>query len=344
MAHAPLPSPIAWPPPIGWPATLALTCLAASLLSALLVRAMIRLGPLDMPGHRSAHDRPIPRGGGVGVVVSFLLGGPLVFWLRGGDAPDAAAILGGVALLALVSWLDDLMQFRPMLKLAAQAAASLLVLAGVGRLPGCPWSVAAGFCWLMFATNALNFIDGLNGLAAGSMALAVLFAAMGARGGPLLDTAYVLAAGLAGFLPFNMPRARIFLGDVGSQGAGLAVAAFGLLRWQQPTRCSVLVMPLLLGGILYDVGFTLCRRLIAGENLAQAHRGHLYQAASRLGMPAVAVALLYWTFVVWGGLLGLALSRSIVTPWAAILLEIAPLGLWTAVVHRRARRAAAFLW
>ncbi len=327
----------------GWPQMLCL-CLVAALFSALLVRAMIRAGPLDMPGHRSAHDRPIPRGGGVGVMISFLLGVPIALWLHNGETYGAAAILGGIALLAVVAWLDDLLQFRPALKLAAQATASLLVLLGAGPLPGHAWGVALGFIWLMFVTNALNFIDGLDGLAAGSMALSALCIAITARGVLEMDAACLLAAGLLGFLPFNMPKARIFLGDVGSQGAGLAIATLGLLRWQQPTPGSILVTPLLLGGILYDVAFTLCRRLAAGENVTEAHRGHLYQVAFRSGVSATSVTLLFWGFVLWGEALGAALTQSLITAWTAIGLDIIPQIAWTIVVWRRAGNQMVGRW
>lgn len=314
-----------------------------ALLSGLLVRVMVRIAVLDLPGQRSSHDRPTPKGGGVGVMVAFLLGSPPALWLNAGTVPVSAwAILGAVALLAVVSWLDDLRQFPPLVKLSAQAAAAALVLAGIGPLPAHPLlGLAIDFGWLMLVTNAVNFIDGLNGLAAGSMALACLFIGLTAAGGPAGPLAWMLAAGLAGFLPFNYPRARIFLGDVGSQGAGLAVAAIGLLRWQEHTPWSVLVMPLLLGGILYDVGFTLCRRCLAGELPWQAHRGHLYQVAFRSGMPPWQVALLHWGFVLWGGVLGLTLPAG---PAAPVALMLLPQLFWTGFVIRRARLAAIGRW
>ena len=319
---------------------------------------MIRLAVLDTPGHRSSHARPTPKGGGVGVIVAFLVFVPATLWFRGVAVPAAAvAILAAVAALALVSWFDDLRQFPPLVKLLAQALTAAVILWGLGRLP--TWdtlpawrlpSLALGFGWLLFVTNALNFIDGLNGLAAGSMALACLFIGLTAPVGPVGSggllgiAALVLASGLIGFLPFNYPRARIFLGDVGSQGAGLAVAALGLLRWQDASAGSLLVMPLLLCGILYDVAFTLCRRGLAGERLYEAHRGHLYQLAFRTGVPAPLVALLHWGFVLWGGAIATFLERGVVTMAPAVTLALLPQLAWTASVIRRARRAALDHW
>ena len=304
-----------------------------ALLSALLVYAMIRVAILDTPGHRSSHDRPTPKGGGVGVVVSFLVGMAILH--------PAVSLMAAVALLALVSWLDDVRQFPPMVKLAAQVAASVLVLSGT-HLP--LWGLTVGFAWLMFATNALNFIDGLNGLAAGSMALASLFIGLTAPNELEAVAGCVLAAGLVGFLPFNYPRAAIFLGDVGSQAAGMAVAALGLLRWQDPVPGSVLVMPLLLSGILFDVAFTLCRRLLAGDRLTEAHRGHLYQLAFRSGMPAPLVTLLHWGFVLWGGGLAWLLSHTLLMPWLAVSIALLPQLAWSGFIRRRAKSVIIGRW
>ncbi len=313
---------------------------------------MIRLAVLDTPSHRSSHARPTPKGGGVGVIVAFLVFVPAALWWRGGGIPvDTLAILGAVAALALISWFDDLRQFPPLVKLLAQALTAAVILWGLGPLP--TWrlpGLAISFGWLLFVTNALNFIDGLNGLAAGSMALACLFIGLTApavptgSGGLQGVAALVLASGLTGFLPFNYPRARIFLGDVGSQGAGLAVAAFGLLRWQDTSAGSLLVMPLLLCGILYDVAFTLCRRWLAGERLHEAHRSHLYQLAFRSGVPAPLVALLHWGFVLWGGAIATFVCHGAVTMPLAVTLALVPQLAWTASVIRRARRAALGRW
>ena len=325
-------------------------CLAALLLSAATVRLMIGVGVLDRPGHRSSHASPTPKGGGVGPVLALLLLLPVAGWLGAGPAPSRmAALLLPVGMLALVSWLDDVRQYRPMAKLMAQAVAAAILAAVLAPLPSHPEiGFAVGFCWLMFATNALNFIDGLNGLAAGSMALASLFLGLDTPDPLATIAGCLLSAGLLGFLPFNYPGARIFLGDVGSQGIGLAVAALALLHWRAGAMNdgaldAALAGPLLLSGILYDVGFTLCRRLAAGERLLQAHRGHLYQVAFRTGTPAWQVTLVHWGFVLWGALLALALQAG--TDVAAILAGVLlPQLGWTGWVIRRARLRPIGYW
>ncbi len=341
----------------GWTAAwLSLACLLAASLSSLVVRGMIRLAVMDVPGGRSAHDRPVPRGGGAGTVLVVLLGLPaIVLLLSGGRVPVRTIVLleAAIALLAAVSWLDDLRQLGYRAKLSAQLGAAGLavaaVLSGLSVLPPSSllWPAAVGgFCWLVLVTNAVNFIDGINGLAAGGIALCGLFAALLGwwAGTPVaVASGLMLASGLVGFLPFNYPRARIFLGDVGSQTCGLLAGTLSLLLFTAGGwSVTGLAVPLILAGILWDVLFTLCRRLLARERVTQAHRGHLYQVATRSGVPAVLVTGVHWGFAAWGGGLSLALLPA--RPVLAVILALAPQLGWTEMVRQRAKRAGLHRW
>ncbi|WP_122050133.1 glycosyltransferase family 4 protein [Asaia bogorensis] len=346
---------------------LILCCAATACISAALVLHMIRVGVMDVPGHRSSHTRPTPKGGGIGIITGFLLIFPLSQLWTQGDLPGPALLLPllAVALLAFFSWLDDIHSYRASLKLGVQGVAALMTLAGValtslpgfgsgvtgnvisGRhaLPYIPdylvpgWvivvvAIGIGFFWLVFTTNALNFIDGLNGLASGVMAmtalaLSILFSYAGKPG--FTHAALLLAVALLVFLPFNFPKARIFMGDVGSQGAGLTLAWLGI-----EAACATpypLIVPFMLGGVLYDVAFTLIRRAIAGDPLAQAHRSHLYQLAARSGVSPTLVSLLHWAFALWGAVA--AVTHLPVAAQSSLVL--APQLLWTGFTLHRAR-------
>lgn len=344
-------------------------CLGAACISAALIRHMIRVGVMDVPVERSSHTRPTPKGGGIGVVVAFLLVFPISqLWMQG-DLPGPSLLLPllGVALLSLFSWLDDIHSYRATLKLSVQSAASLMTLAGVGLTTPIlstnfhalqtlfstfmSGETAAAFCvlvlcttgflWLVYTTNALNFIDGLNGLASGVMIVAALALALvfyHAQAPAFTHAALVLAVALLAFLPFNYPRARIFMGDVGSQGAGLVIAWLGI-----EAACTTrypLIAPFVLSGVLYDVGFTLVRRALAGDALAQAHRSHLYQLAARSGIAPVIIAPIHWAFAIWGGLVCIQQA-----PLALRLgLLLAPQLSWTALVILRARTRDLSKW
>jgi UDP-GlcNAc:undecaprenyl-phosphate GlcNAc-1-phosphate transferase len=338
-------------------------CLALAGFSAAVVRAMIGVGVMDTPDHRKVHTTPIPKGGGVGVVAAFLAGILLLYgfaeFSRLADGYFRGVILAATA-IAAVAYLDDTRQFPFWVKLAGQVFAALLAV-GSGlyvRTVNLPvlgpvdlgWFGAVGtIAWILFATNAMNFIDGLNGLASGVSALAALIlAAIAASYGGwfVYFASLVLASGLIGFLPFNFPHARIFMGDVGSQFCGftLAVLAIAAGRFQN-AELSVLLVPILIFGVLYDVGFTLCRRLLAGDRVTQAHRGHLYQIAQRTGLSVPTVTLTHWAFVLWGGLVCLIFLRTGGAAKAlAPLLVLPPQLLWTAYVITRARSHPVGRW
>ncbi len=148
---------------------------------------------------------------------------------------------------------------------------------------------------------------------------------------------------MLGFLPFNFPHARIFMGDVGSQFCGflLAVLAVAAGRFEA-VELSVALVPMLLSGVLFDVAFTLLRRFLAGERLAEAHRGHLYQLAHRSGMPAVRVTLVHWGFAAWGGCAALcSCRRRRPGSRSGSLLVLPPQLAWLLIVDRLARAQAA---
>ncbi|MQR98496.1 glycosyltransferase family 4 protein [Gluconobacter aidae] len=302
-----------------------LACIAAVILCNLLILLMIRAGVLDHPVARSSHTRPTPKGGGIGIIGAFILCLPPALYEAHASmriVPAITGLLVGMILLGTVSWLDDVRPFPARYKLAAQFVAAIAAAVGTGAtLPELiPFVLAA-----VFITNALNFIDGINGLASGVMAIsALLLASTG-----LMPVAFVLlAVCLLSFLPYNFPKARIFMGDVGSQPVGLAIAWGGMTGFG--TGSAVLVVALL-SGVLWDVTFTLARRARAGDRLAQAHRGHLYQLAVRSGLPVPLVTCLYWGFALWGA--AAFATGQIIT---MVLMIVLPQLAWTGYVCTRA--------
>ena len=333
---------------------------ALALVSAGCVRMMIAARVLDHPNARKAHANPIPKGGGVGVVVAFMIGIAVLYrfaaFSRLADPYFRGVILASAA-IALVAMLDDLRDWPFTVKLGAQILAALMAIGSglfvrVYRLPyfgpvDLGWFGAlATLAWVLFATNAMNFIDGLNGLASGVALIAALFLAgiAASQGGWFVYfAALLLAAGLAGFLPFNFPRARIFMGDVGSQFCGFVLATLGVAasRFEQVEMSFVLV-PMLLAGVLFDVAFTLLRRTLAGERITEAHRGHLYQLAHRSGMDARVVTLVHWGFVAFGGLCAVGfVDAGTEGKVAFLLLPLLPQLLWLAYVGARWRQTRA---
>jgi len=340
-----------------------LFCAALTLVSAIVVRAMIGVRLMDRPDPRKLHTTPVPKGGGVGIVAAFLLGIAVLYgfasFARIGEPYFRGVIIAATA-IALVSFLDDIFNWRFIAKLVTQiSAAALAVGSGLyvavlhvpwlGDVDLGLWGPLATMLWLVFATNAMNFMDGMDGLAAGTSLVASLFlAAIAANlGGWFVYFAgLLLAAGLLGFLPFNFPRARIFMGDVGSQFCGFMLAVLGVAAARfEAVEMSFLIVPMLLAGISWDVAFTLVRRALAGENLAHAHRGHLYQLAQRCGADAQSVAMLHWGFAGWGGMMaiGFITAPSPIKPFFPLALLLPQL-CWTIYVLSRARHTSIGVW
>ncbi len=260
-----------------------------------------------------------------------------------------------------MSHIDDVRNLSFTVKLAAQLAAALIAIAcGIRlRVLHLPWigawdsgllGIALTALWIIFATNAVNFIDGLNGLAAGSVAIAcMVLADIGwAQGDWFVHVAsLVLAAGLVGFLPFNFPVAQIFMGDVGSQFCGFVLAVLGVLAANFGAQAlSALLVPMLMMGVLFDVAFTLTRRVIARQPLTQAHRGHLYQVAHRSGMPAWEITLVHWGMVGWGWLccLAFASTAGVWKPAIPLCMLLAPQLIWLAFVTNAAQQKGLKNW
>jgi UDP-GlcNAc:undecaprenyl-phosphate GlcNAc-1-phosphate transferase len=327
-------------------------------ISAAVVRLMIAYPILDHPNARSAHVRPTPRGGGAGVVVAFVLGMLVLFqaadFARIADRQFLGVIFAALAIAGVALW-DDVRDLSARLRLGAQCGAALVaVLAGLTveklAIPGIG-VLELGFggalltlFWIVGCTNAVNFMDGLDGLVGGTLliASAALAAIAADQGGWFVYAAALfLAAGFTGFLPFNLHPARIFMGDVGSQFAGfmMAVLAVAAARFDLH-QLSFLIVPLLLFGLLFDAAFTLLRRAAMGERLSQGHRTHLYQLAQRSGLGVRSVAAVHWGFAAFhAGLVVLFLRLEPGSKPLVVLPALAVQGIWLAIVMLRMRRA-----
>jgi UDP-GlcNAc:undecaprenyl-phosphate/decaprenyl-phosphate GlcNAc-1-phosphate transferase len=333
------------------------------LLSASIVRMMIAARVMDTPEARKAHDRPTPKGGGVGIVVTFLVGIAVLYRFAEFSRlanPYFLGVIEASLAIAIVAFLDDLFDWPFIVKLGAQVLAALVAVSSglyvmdfripyFGAVPLAWAGVVATLVWILFTTNAMNFIDGLNGLASGVALIACLFIVFIAErhgGWFAYAAAGLLAAGLAGFLPFNFPKARIFMGDVGSQFCGFMLAVLAVVASRfDGVELSFLLMPMLLSGVLFDVAFTLVRRGLQGEAVTRPHRGHLYQVAQRSGLSAVTVTLVHWGFTMFGGaccLLFIAMPSPYKPPVPFIM--VLPQLAWVWLVVHRARAAGLRDW
>lgn len=247
---------------------------------ALLLPILRRAQVLDVPNGRSSHSRPIPRGGGVAVVIGILIAlgvgtalGALVPW----PLVVAGLTLAGVGLA------DDLRTLGSGARLAFQALTAVGVAAwamaaysGSGVAPVIFLVVSA--IGLVAYVNAFNFMDGINGISALNAAVAGgWFAWLGDHHGVpgLVSLGLAVVGSSLAFLPFNAPDARIFLGDVGSYAVGLLLGGMAVVAWSSDVPGPLCVAPFTL--YLADTAWVLAKRAAGHRPLTEAHREHVYQ-------------------------------------------------------------------
>jgi Fuc2NAc and GlcNAc transferase len=278
---------------------------------------------LDIPNSRSSHRRPTPRLGGA-AFGPVALGGAALWLLRFPVVPASVweLLAAGTAIWAL-GLCDDFFDLPSGLRLSLQGivAAGFVAAAGpaipaLGGLPR-PAVLALAWLWLVGFTNAYNFMDGIDGIAAVQAVVAGAFWAIaaGGFGGPLGTVAICVLGAVIGFLPFNWPPATIFMGDAGSTLLGFLFAALPLLasgqvggeraRWLALAAGIFAVWP-----FVADTAVTFLARLGRGEPVWRAHRSHLYQRLAQTGLSHRTVTIVYGALAASGGVLGIVVMHS----------------------------------
>lgn len=266
---------------------------ASLLVTSFLRRYALSRSLIDVPNARSSHSTPTPRGGGVAIVLCFLTALPLG-WLEGALSGEGfAALLGAGTLVAVIGFMDDHGHIAARWRLLGHFSAAIWALFWLGGLPalqvfgssfelGWLGTVLASF-YLVWMLNLYNFMDGIDGLASveaicATMGMCVLYLVAGHA--DLVWPALALGLAVAGFLFWNFPPARIFMGDAGSGFLGITLGCLALQASWTDSRLFWAWL-ILLGVFIVDATVTLVRRLMIGQRVYEAHRTHAYQYASR---------------------------------------------------------------
>ncbi len=312
---------------------------------------------VDHPNNRSSHTVTTPRSGGLAIVLTCFIG-LLAIYFFGDKTHIQKTYMISFAISSLsisfISFLDDLKRRKAMLKLAVMCLATVGVMAGgvvldqislpvFGKVHLSWLGYPLTFLWILGLTNAVNFMDGLDGLIGGVAVIVSLFF-MGitySQGSVFVYiTSYTILAGALGFLFLNMPPAKIFMGDVGSTFLGFVFATLAIIAsLYDNSHTSFLVMPLLLFNVIFDTLLTFLRRFKKGENVFSPHRTHLYQLTQRLGFTHLEVTLMQYCFCF---LQGLGAIWLVNIPGSKRLFVFIPFllvqGCYAVVVLRKANR------
>ena len=318
--------------------------LVAAALSFVLVGLVrwqaLRHGVLDHPTERSSHSTATPRGGGLGMILAFLV----VAMLGAGRSidPGVVLLLAGAAIVAAVGLIDDRRGLTVRSRLLVHSVAGSLVGIVAASEGGSPSMRLLLWGWWTFWTissvNLVNFMDGINGLVTTQIAVFALSLALLVTGGsPTAALAVALAGACVGFLPWNFPRARIFMGDVGSGALGYLVPALALLA-QRSHGTDFVQAHLPLVSLYGDATWTIIRRWRNGERVTTAHRSHLYQRLANGGMGHTAVTMIYAAVALGGAVAAHAGVPSRRLAWTmAYVVATTIVGL---ALHRFASRSA----
>ncbi|QIH09991.1 MULTISPECIES: glycosyltransferase family 4 protein [unclassified Pseudomonas] len=272
---------------------LPLVIFLAVLLTGVLRRYALAHSLIDTPNARSSHSIPTPRGGGVAIVVVFLLGLPVLALIGEVSWSSVWSLLGSGAAVAALGFLDDHGHIAARWRLLGHFVSAIWALLWIGGLPPLAvFGISLDLGWLGYALAAIylvwmlnlyNFMDGIDGIASLEaicvcLGGAALYYLVGESASAILPM--TLACAVLGFLFWNFPPARIFMGDAGSGFLGLTLGTLSLqAAWTKPELLWSWII--LLGVFVVDATFTLLRRLLRGDKVYEAHRSHGYQYASR---------------------------------------------------------------
>jgi UDP-N-acetylmuramyl pentapeptide phosphotransferase/UDP-N-acetylglucosamine-1-phosphate transferase len=303
-------------------------------------RHALRRQLLDIPNDRSSHTVPTPRGGGLGVVVVIATVWAWILFATRTPLPiELALCVAAMVAVAMVGWLDDRRNLSVAPRLGVHLLAGLAVAALSTRI-GWPWWIGLGWLvWVVSSINVINFMDGIDGLIASQTMIAALsIAYLAPAEGLARPFALAVTGAGAGFLVWNWPPARIFLGDVGSGALGFALVLLGALVVAEGgtdvVRAFLPLFPLFL-----DAACTIVRRARRGERITTAHRSHLYQRLANGGWGHRRVTLLYGAAAVVGAVV--AAVSALAWRWPLVFAYGASVVLFGHSLDRRAVPAPA---
>lgn len=304
-----------------------------------------RIRAVDEPSERRINKVTMPRLGGLAIISGFFVS--MIYLFISMLLEDRVEIneyhfkiIGffiGIIIIAIVGFIDDFKDLHPLVKLAGQSLAAIVVMAfgitiGDIHIPifdnlielNDAWEYVITWFWIVGITNAINFTDGLDGLSSGitliaCVSLLIIFAS---NGSPLISIILItaLAGGIVGFLPFNFNPAKTYMGDCGSNFLGFAISIISILGVAKTYTIIVIIAPLIVLALpIFDTAFAVVRRIVKGKSLKaifQPDRGHLHHRLMNLGYSQKSAVLILYAVAATLGMFAIILLESGI--WKAI--------------------------
>jgi UDP-GlcNAc:undecaprenyl-phosphate GlcNAc-1-phosphate transferase len=309
-----------------------LSCFLTSvLLTPVVKKFALIVGATDQPNHRKVHQQLMPRLGGLAIYISFILG---VFVYKPLN-PYSTAIFVGSLFIVITGIFDDLFGISPKLKLIGQllAAITVVFIGGIqvtfinlpfgGQLELGFLSIPLTLLWIIGITNAINLIDGLDGLAAGVCSIALITITWMAY---TMGDVYVLSIGLMilgstlGFLLFNFHPAKIFMGDTGALFLGYMISVLSLLGFKNVTFISFIIPVIILGVPISDTFFAIIRRVINKRPLSAPDKSHLHHCLLQAGFTHRQTVLIIYAMSAFFGVVAVVFSK--ISLWGGFALIV----------------------
>jgi UDP-GlcNAc:undecaprenyl-phosphate GlcNAc-1-phosphate transferase len=307
-----------------------LLCFVLSVIFTPFVKKLaFAIGATDRPNQRKVHQKIMPRLGGLAIYLSFIIG----YLVLHPENENSLFILLGSLIIIAVGVLDDMYELPAKVKFLGQLAAAfvVVVLAGVqvtfvnlpfgGQLEFGFLSIPISILWIVGITNAINLIDGLDGLAAGVSSIALItISGMALSKGDIFvaSLGLIVLGSTLGFLMYNFHPAKIFMGDTGALFLGYMISVLSLLGFKNVTFISFIVPVLILGVPISDTLFAIIRRIAKKQPLSAPDKSHLHHCLLRLGYSHRQTVLIIYGMSAAFGLIAVILSQAAM--WVSMLI------------------------
>ncbi len=300
----------------------------------------VMVGAVAYPRDRDIHTKPMPRMGGIAIVVGFMIA-VMIFMpqLKDFDLKKTLGIAIGGIVIFLLGFFDDILTLKAKQKLFFQILAAVIVVAAGVKIDIISWpfigdgtlkidsniiSIPLSIFWIIAVTNAVNLIDGLDGLAAGvSSIAAICLMVLAVLAGN--DIAVVITISLVGaclgFLPYNFNPAKIFMGDTGAMFLGFILSIASMLGFFKGFMAAALIVPIIVLGLpIFDTTFAIIRRLMAGKPIMSPDRGHIHHKLIDRGISHRNTVLILYTISFAFGMLGILVAQKGI--WYGLLVFV----------------------